>query len=191
MTSLLGFIKDEKKAGSLLDQRPPDGSDSNPRYSVYAVNGVEILEDLAIAFKRHDTPSVRTETRQNQCKLDQLHQILERETILRNLSSALEQDDFQHFAKWFKIVASDMDAQYLKIRELRKELFKWDVLNQRDSDIDLELTRCDEPIDWSVKEPEMGPHLASRGFFLEEDIESDDNGDADEDHDGGSLDNED
>jgi hypothetical protein len=45
-------------------------------------------------------------------------------------------------------MVEDLDAQYLQIREARKHLFDWDVLNQRGCDIDLEKSRCDDKIDW-------------------------------------------
>lgn len=53
-----------------------------------------------------------------------------------------------------KSVVLDMDAQWLTIREARKNLFIYD-LTDKGCDIDEEFWRCDEFIDWSVDEPDM------------------------------------
>ncbi|KUJ10054.1 uncharacterized protein LY89DRAFT_675549 [Mollisia scopiformis] len=60
------------------------------------------------------------------------------------------------FKVYFKQAVQDMDVQYLEIRSARKKLFDHDIV-QRLKNVDLELWRIDESIDFSVNEPVIGP----------------------------------
>ena len=55
-----------------------------------------------------------------------------------------------------KSLVLDMDTQWLTIREARKNLFIYD-LTDKGCNINEELWRCDELVNWSVDEPNMFP----------------------------------
>jgi hypothetical protein len=52
-----------------------------------------------------------------------------------------------------------LDAQYLEIGNARKELFAWDISDDKGCEIELERYRCDEMVDWSVNEPPLLPQV--------------------------------
>lgn len=91
---------------------------------------------------------------------------LPREILLSQLQSAVEQQQYWLFAKWFKEAVDDMDAQYLEIREARRTLARWDPFD-RGCDIDPvdDNVLCDERVDWSVNEPEIAPAAKLPGFL--------------------------
>jgi hypothetical protein len=63
-----------------------------------------------------------------------------------------------------------MDRQFFQTRKFRKALFDFDPTNDKDRgcDIDLELWRCDEMVDWTVNEPVLNPHSLPTAAELEE-----------------------
>lgn len=80
------------------------------------------------------------------------------------------------FCRLFKLVAQDMDEQYLKIRKARKALFVADNPNtDRGCELDAEEWRIDEKIVWDVNEPTMAPMekakslLSGACYFIVED----------------------
>jgi hypothetical protein len=95
--------------GGLFDPKRPSATNilTNEHY---IVNAIEILEDLAAAYVRDVTPSVRSEIRCNQRRFDVQYEMMEKDFYLKNLSSCLELE-FRHFEEWFKTVADDMDSQ--------------------------------------------------------------------------------
>jgi hypothetical protein len=72
-----------------------------------------------------------------------------------------EQEDFEEFTAVFKMVCDDLDKQYLEIRKARRELFQWDISDdvEVEIDIDLQLSRRDEMVNWDVNEPDLAPAL--------------------------------
>lgn len=58
----------------------------------------------------------------------------------------------------FRSVVDELDAQYLAIRAARRALFDHDITDSG-CDIDCEIWRCDEKIDWLVLEPLVGASI--------------------------------
>jgi hypothetical protein len=50
-----------------------------------------------------------------------------------------------------------METQYLEIRAARKQIFSFDILIERGSNIIIEDNLSDERINWDVREPEIYP----------------------------------
>ncbi|KAE9373640.1 hypothetical protein N431DRAFT_465918 [Stipitochalara longipes BDJ] len=137
---------------------------SNQRWnSVLITSCLLNLEDYAKSFVRDVPYDIRFQIRKQQRKFDLIYASLEREVLMRKLSEALEIDrPTTHplaWKTWFMAAVDDMDKQYLEIRKARKELFDYDPANDQNHgcDIDLELWRCDEMIDWTVDKPQLKP----------------------------------
>ncbi|PMD41299.1 hypothetical protein L207DRAFT_632736 [Hyaloscypha variabilis F] len=132
------------------------------------------LEDYAKAFIRDVPCHTRFYIRREQHKFDLMYASHERESLMRKLSGALELDRLAAnpvpWKMWFKAAVNNIDRQYLKIRKARKALFDFDPTNDKDRgcDIDLELWRCDEMVDWTVNEPVLQPHSLPTSAELEE-----------------------
>lgn len=107
----------------------------------------------------------------NQRHWDLAYDNLPRETMLRGFAILMEQIATRNTRdRWgedialdgwgegicdlFKKLVDDMDRQYLEIRAARKELFADDIAIFGVK-IDLQKSRCDEMVDWSVDEPDM------------------------------------
>jgi hypothetical protein len=71
------------------------------------------------------------------------------------IETALKKRDYDSFFTHYKAAVDHLDQQSLEIRNARKGLFSKDVTD-RMCDLDLELSRCDDMIDWDVVEPELG-----------------------------------
>ncbi|KAF4630323.1 hypothetical protein G7Y89_g7819 [Cudoniella acicularis] len=152
------------------------------------------LEGYAESFKRDLTEETRMQIRCEQRKFNLSYAHLPREKLLKELNDILETSSYNkflydlswaRFAVLCKKAIDDMDRQYLEIREARKRLFEYDGA-QYEPEIDIEAWRCDEPINWDVNEPEIGPKKEAEmtgsvngypGFVTDEE-EGDDSGSA-------------
>ena len=113
---------------------------------------ISFLEDFAATFRR-DMPDI---IRQNFRIYQQVKQLFDppnsiprRDRYIEDLTSAFQRQSYTRFRKAFKLAASDMDAQYLEIRQARQELFKYDREGtDRDCDIDIQELGLDERINW-------------------------------------------
>ncbi|KAG4435407.1 hypothetical protein IFR05_009114 [Cadophora sp. M221] len=83
------------------------------------------------------------------------------ETELEMLAT-LEAFDIEQFVELYRVALKEIESFWLGICEARKRLFKLDTLDERDCDIDPEIHRCTDRIDWTVLEPEIGPE---NGYF--------------------------
>jgi len=154
------FIKQEKTLGGIFDadrSTKTSAAASSEVTSSWSL-GLVFLEDYAKSFKRHCPPEFRANFIRHGKYWENAAQKLPMEVGLKQLHEMFETGDFESFVDVFKFVCDDMDKQYLEIRRARKELFAWDVSDNTGCEIDLELLRCDEIVDWSVNEPVLFPH---------------------------------
>ncbi|KAH8767724.1 hypothetical protein F5882DRAFT_509874 [Hyaloscypha sp. PMI_1271] len=150
------FVKAEKKRGGALfgpslleiyEGKPP------------CTRALLLLEDYAQSFVRDVPLATRINIRERQTKFECAYAFLERETLLKRLSSILANDNLKitgsdKFFELFKLAVDNMDKQYLVIRKARKELFDCDD-DTYERVIDPELWRCDEMVNWEREEPDM------------------------------------
>jgi hypothetical protein len=66
------------------------------------------------------------------------------------MNQDFEMKDYGHYVEYFKRVFDHMEAQRMEIRKERKELFKFDLANDRRCEIDPELERSDDLVNWEV-----------------------------------------
>jgi hypothetical protein len=152
------FIKEEKVPGGLFDANADRGkSFKHPDNSEVMSLGLVFLDEYAKSFQRHSPPEFRAKIiRQSQVWAKDREE-LPREQGLTRLHQMFESQDFTSFVEVFRFVCDDLDAQYLEIRKARRELFAWDIEDDKGCEIDLELNRCDEMVDWAVNEPVVFP----------------------------------
>lgn len=149
---LVQFIKYNKKHGQLFD---PANSSFKFLYGDQDEAFV-LLHDYAEPFSRELTMASKIKI----CRLNGSYQkrfdMLPIEIALRKCTDAYKAHDGEGFIKYFKIAVDDMDAQYIEIRNARKQLFKWDLKRPGDvAEIDVQPLRCDERIVWDKVEPDM------------------------------------
>ncbi|KAF7879483.1 hypothetical protein EAF04_000679 [Stromatinia cepivora] len=149
---LVQFIKDQKKHGKLFD---PTKLSSEFFYGDRDEAFV-LLHNYAESFCRELTTATKIEI----CRLDGSYQkrfqLLPREIALRKCTNAYKDHNEEGFTKYFKSAVDDMDAQYIEIRNARKQLFKWDLKRPGDvAEIDVQPLKCDERIVWDEVEPDM------------------------------------
>jgi hypothetical protein len=175
--ALTEFIKEKKKKGGMLD---PDGYF---RHDADHTIAIILIEDLANSFRREMPHSTKASIRPRQEEFELEYDFLPRQTLLTELRLKYKQV-IQHYRTrswdgpdgWFrdsnknqgypnglhsfieslKLVVKDMEAQYLEIRAARRRLFESDIKEDSECVIDVESYRCDEKIDWSVLEPDVG-----------------------------------
>jgi hypothetical protein len=168
--NLTYFIKWEKRQGGLLEANfqslklSCSGSCPSSNLPIWEIDlavAMELLEDYAQAFSRHLDFKTKARFRLCKHKLDSIFNRRPRERALDQLHAMFEQNDFQDFTAVFKMVCNDLDKQLLEIRKARRELFRWDVSDdlEVEIDIDLQLSRCDEMVNWDVNEPGLTPEL--------------------------------
>ena len=79
----------------------------------------------------------------------------EREGCLADMARAMNIEDGPRFLSLFKRAFQNMEEQRLEIRQARKALFDFDRNNEPGTDIDLELSRCDDLVCFDVHEPDF------------------------------------
>jgi hypothetical protein len=163
------FVKSWKRSSHLLD---PLLDLPNWRWEGFAVEDFGIaalrVEEYATAFRRDAPLHIQGKIRAVQRQFDLAYKNSPRDRLLEELSDWLEvvqgegnetmknSTRMSQFTKCFQAAVDDMDTQYLSIRKMRKALFEFDPAGINENhDIDLELWRCDEMINWDVREPEM------------------------------------
>jgi hypothetical protein len=165
-TATTNYIKSLKKRGYLLD---PDGIH---RYCYVTredlADALLVLEDYAAAFTRDVPHATRRNIRLIQSDFDLYYSTQTRDIWLKWMGDFLSfwskeeghipARSLENFVHGFRTVVDDIDSQYLHIRRTRKALYDFDDFERPSHwrPIDLELRRCDEKIDWSVREPEVG-----------------------------------
>jgi hypothetical protein len=163
--NLTCFVKWEKRKDGLLEANP-----EQPRCSCYGSHNthefdlavaMDLLEDYARAFSRQLDFPTKARFRLCKDKLDSSFNRLPRERALDQLNAMFKLGGFEDFTAVFKMVCNDLDKQYLEIRKARRELFQWDISDdvEVEIDIDLQLSRCDEMANWDVNEPDLTPTL--------------------------------
>lgn len=166
---MVEYVKDHKTAGGLqqFGQRSEAwGSSAEYRRSIEGIpsrlfsTGMVLVEEYAKSFVRDAPWTTQVNIRRIQHEYDLSYSTLPRELLLHQLGKAFESKgcwkSLDRFLELFKLVVDDMDKQLLEIRKARKELFDMDF-EDFGHDIDLELWRCDEMIDWTVSEPILEP----------------------------------
>ncbi|KAF4625445.1 hypothetical protein G7Y89_g12725 [Cudoniella acicularis] len=196
------FIKENKARNCSFD---PDfkASDVASSRNYNLGSAMLLLEEYAASFKRDMPAGSRDAIRASQRLFDLAYSTLPRESLMKRLIKLLDEistyktsrvvkkkhrtrmrisetgiygEKVIEFIQNFKVAVDDMDRQYLAIRAARKALFMNDMYEDDiHGKIDLELSRCDEKIDWGVLEPKTGPltaaeawQLKTMGKFLEE-----------------------
>jgi hypothetical protein len=176
------FVKDENRRRGRGWPSLFQGSDYPPERD-FVTTCIMYLEDYAATFVR-DVPSyTKFHIRKEKEEFDFAYSTLEREMTMAMLYNiqALRSMVYatREWRKWFKGAVDDMDKQYLAIRKARKALLDFDADDDYGCDIDLELWRCDEMINWGTTEPNLHPlHLPTAGELYE--YESDDFDDSDD-----------
>ncbi|KAH8767733.1 hypothetical protein F5882DRAFT_302853, partial [Hyaloscypha sp. PMI_1271] len=182
------FVKDENRHRGRGWPSLFQGSDYPPERDLITTC-IMYLEDYAATFVR-DVPSyTKFYIRKEKEEFDFAYSTLEREMTMAMLYNiqALRSMVYatREWRKWFKDVVDDMDKQYLEIRKARKALLDFDADDDCGCDIDLELWRCDEMINWGTTEPNLHPlHLPTADELHEYVDDSDDFGDSDDFDDG-------
>jgi hypothetical protein len=165
---LAEFVKAEKKqGGALFGPSLLENYEVEPR----CTRALLILEDYAQSFVRDVPLATRINIRKRQAKFDCAYAFLERETLLKRLSSIVVNDNLKitgsdKFFELFKLAVDNMDKQYLMIRKTRKELFDCDG-DTYERVIDPELWKCDEMVNWELEEPDMEPEYLRRSQRLQ------------------------
>jgi len=154
---LLEYIKQHKVAESFLSAVAPSPIFSGPPPAEAMLR----LGDYANAFVRDVPWEIRLRMRDLQRIFGLPYAKLPREALMHQLTSLFDSGDFSHlsipeFTNLFKLAVDDMDTQMLEIRKARKELFDKDF-EDLGHDVDLELWRCDEKVNWDINEPQLEP----------------------------------
>jgi len=112
--------------------------------------GLLYLEKYVAAFRR-DTPfEVQREIKKQQREFEHYYLATEREQLLVTMNAEFEIQDYEHYDEYFKRIFNHMEAQRMEIIRARKELFKFDLANDRRCEIDPELERSEDLVDWDV-----------------------------------------
>jgi len=158
-TSFQRYVKTEKRACGILGTGSERRHQPNEvDYYHKTIEGLVHLEEFSKTFTRELTFEVACRIRGRQRVFDETYNSMPREIALKKVELALELDDFIGWRRWFRIAAEDMDGQFLEIRAARRRFFDCDPDGDHGCDIDLEKARTDEPIDWDINEPTIGPH---------------------------------
>ncbi|ESZ94280.1 hypothetical protein SBOR_5348 [Sclerotinia borealis F-4128] len=152
------FVKSQKREYYFLNAFPlhnwreyGNGLDRN------SATGVVLLESYEKALQRDISFTERVKQRCCAYENAPFYSALPRNILIKQTNDAFDARNYQQCADTFKKAVDDMDTQYLQIRKARKALFEADITPDASCNIDLELWRVDEMIDWSVNEPEMYP----------------------------------
>ncbi|PMD18626.1 hypothetical protein NA56DRAFT_726726, partial [Hyaloscypha hepaticicola] len=152
------FIKEEKVPGGLFDAEADQGKSLRHPDKIEVMSlGLVFLDEYAKSFQRHSPPAFRANLLRQSRYWEKLRKEMPREQGWRKLHEMFESQDATSFVEVFKFVCDDLDAQYLEIRKARRELFAWDIEDDKGCEIDLKLNRCDEMVDWTVNEPILFP----------------------------------
>jgi hypothetical protein len=162
-SKLNDFIKENKHNGGLFDadrqNGPYYGAYQDEDYSQKCATALVLLCEYAETFRRDIPLEIKANIRLYQQVYESFYTELGVRSLLQKVETAFEARSWGKFTEYFKSAVDYLDDEYLEIRKARKDLFKWDILelNQVGCDIDLELSRSDEKVKWSINEPILGP----------------------------------
>jgi len=126
-TSVREFVEEVKTEGRIL---APGCVGSWEIDSSDALKGLVLLKRYARAFQREMPFStelmIAKHNQYNNC-FDMLYMTMPREKLMAELELSVKTEDFERFAANFKLTTDDMDAQFLEIRQARRNLFKADT----------------------------------------------------------------
>jgi hypothetical protein len=150
-TSILHYIKSEKRTNGLFDCSSHAGPFATQQWDKHA-EALILLEDYAKTFERDMPLEVRMIMRKERHHYENLYSSLPVPNKLRNLNREYEEKNWDCFVRIFKNCFTLADGDFLEILEARKFLFDWDMTD-RCCNIDPEITRCVDWMDWEVNEP--------------------------------------
>ncbi len=108
------------------------------------------MNNTFAAFRRDAPFEVQVEIKKQQRDFEHHYFAAEREELLAKMYRDFEMSDCKHYVECFKRVFNHMEAQRKEIIEARKELFKSDLTNDHRCEIDPELERSEDLVDWDV-----------------------------------------
>lgn len=130
-----------------------------------------LVEDYVEAFVRDVPEHTRLLIRKMKEAFDLKYSAMERDMLLSHIQEKVRKGIFnkkpEAFIESIKTLIDNLDTQYLAIREARKAIFDHDAVEDCDCDrdIDLELWRCNEMMDWiRVDDPFVGSALENGSF---------------------------
>jgi hypothetical protein len=160
--ALTNFIKENKQKGKIFDPNRCSMIDEDLALAVI------LIEDLEQSFRRDMPHSTMAFIRGKQDQFELQYDVLPREALLKQMKLKFNQvmnnstervymeNEWISVVDLMKLAVEDMEAQYLEIRAARRRLFESDIKGDSECAIDVESSRCDEKIDWSVLEPDIG-----------------------------------
>ncbi|KAB8296723.1 hypothetical protein EYC80_002143 [Monilinia laxa] len=152
------FVKSEKRMERFLSAPPIYSWKSfNHRIMRTSAEAVLLLEPYARALEREPSLNGRINQRFFAHQNSPFYSTLPRNVFIKQANDSFDAKQYRQCADAFKKAVDDMDTQYLQIRSARRVLFEADITPDTSCNIDLELSRVDEMVDWSVQEPEMCP----------------------------------
>jgi hypothetical protein len=152
---LRDFALDNKCDGGLFDvHRQYYAEGSHYGKNRQCATALVLLKEYIESFKRDMLLEIKTNIRLHQHIYNKFYSSLAINSFLQNLESAFETQDYDRFAGHYISAVDRLDAEYLEIRQARRELFEGGPpeLNFRGCDVDLELSCFDKKVDWSVNE---------------------------------------
>jgi hypothetical protein len=137
------------------------------------------LEDYNDALRRssNNMPfDLRVHRKRHQQLFQEHYGTLPAESAIGQLNENITATSRRRFFELFRVAFDDLDRQYLEIVRARKQLYKWDTLNEPGCGIWADDTSlCSEIVNWDVLEPELGPkNNYYSGHYYEIDNESND-----------------
>lgn len=129
------------------------------RQSRYRLEAMSRIEDYTSSFIRDMPHKMRYMCRKDLKASDERNAIQTRELMIKRLGMIVDMSQptigiIEMFHAILPRVIDDMNSQYLQIRSARKALFDDDT-TEPGCDINLELNRCDEMIDWEPPKPDI------------------------------------
>ncbi|KAE9373677.1 hypothetical protein N431DRAFT_482646 [Stipitochalara longipes BDJ] len=158
-TDIRQFIKENKRQGEMFDYEDGpcwccDSKDYDDlfRHLRHAplAEALVYLEQYAAAFRRDVPIKVLTEIKKQKRHFDRHYFDNEREQLLFKMNQDFEMMDYEHYVEYFKRAFNDMEQQRLEIQKARKELFKFDLANDRQCDINADFGESEDLVDWEV-----------------------------------------
>lgn len=155
--NMANFVKSQKRNGRFIFPNLVGGGDYRWGIREMLAEAVLELESYERVFHRDVPFEERLAQRILAHENAPAYSLLPRNIILKQANDAFDAQQYHQFEEAFRKGVDDMDTQYLQIRSARKALFEADLTPDASCNIDLEIHRVDEMIDWSVPEPQMGP----------------------------------
>ncbi|KAH8790697.1 hypothetical protein BGZ57DRAFT_923210 [Hyaloscypha finlandica] len=158
------FIKAEKRHGGLF-QADLQAADCALHRSEEFGEAFILLQDYNESLKRDLTRETRIEIAIRHLEWEQAYAADDRKFILERLGGLVESRrsvDNLLFIRYFKHCVDYFDLQYLSVREARKAVFADDPVGKilplgKCFDDWAQPWRCDQHVNWTVNEPDLGP----------------------------------